>query len=233
MIQIAKEIKDGLSHLFFPHNCRCCAYPLSKHTQYICFRCKHELPFTGFEKQIENPVEKMFYGRLSIEEASSCLFFHSRSITQKLIHQIKYHHQPELAIELGMIMGSKMQQSNRFKNIDAIIPLPLSNVRQRQRGYNQAEKLANGLSDLIQKPVWNDIVFRSRSTATQTKKTRVERWENMRGNFSSASQRSLHNIHLLLVDDVITTGATLEACAEILKDNGAKISIATLAFTLK
>lgn len=233
MITLLKDIKEGLSHLFFPHICRCCHYPLSKSAQHICFRCKHDLPFTGFEAQPGNPVEKIFYGRLHIEEASSCLFFNTGSISQQLIHQIKYHNEPELAVELGRIMGHKLLGTNRFKNIDAIIPLPLSRSRERKRGYNQAEKLATGISEIIQSPVLKNVVTRPRATSTQTNKTRTERWDNMKGMFSLTSNQSMHNAHILLVDDVITTGATLEACAETLSGNGAKISIATLAFAMK
>lgn len=233
MISLLTEIRQGLTHLFFPHTCRCCHYPLSNHAHFICFRCKHEIPFTGFERQMDNPVEKIFIGRLPIEAAAACLFFNTGSITQQLIHQIKYHNEPELAVELGNMMGQKLMLSNRFTYIDAIIPLPLFKTRERQRGYNQAERLAKGVADRLQKPLWTDLIKRNRSTSTQTKKNRMERWENVEGMFSISPAQTIQDKHFLLIDDVITTGATLEACAASLKEKGAKISISTLAYAMK
>lgn len=232
-MKIGKEILHGIAELFFPHTCRACHFPLSKRSDFICFRCRFNLPFTGFEAQMDNPVEKIFYGRLGIEAASSLLFFNAGSITQQLIHQIKYHNEPNLAVELGRIMGQKLEKSGRFSDIDAIIPLPLFRSRERKRGYNQAERLAKGISDSLQKPVWNNLIARSKATSTQTKKSRAERWANVESMFEIHSNRSLKDIHLLLVDDVITTGATIEACSECLKAHGAKLSIATLAFAMK
>ena len=232
-MKIGKDILHGIAELFFPHTCRACHFPLSKRSDFICFRCRFNLPFTGFEGQMDNPVEKIFYGRLRIEAASSLLFFNAGSITQQLIHQIKYHDEPDLAVDLGRIMGQKLEKSGRFSNIDAIIPLPLFRSRERKRGYNQAERLAKGISDSLQKPVWNKLIARSKATSTQTKKSRAERWANVEGMFEIYSNRSLKDLHLLLVDDVITTGATIEACAESLKAHGANLSIATLAFAMK
>jgi ComF family protein len=191
------------------------------------------MPFTGFESKMDNPIEKIFMGRLRIESAAACLFFNTGSITQQLIHHIKYHNEPELAVELGNIIGQKLLLSKRFTEIDAIIPLPLFKTRERKRGYNQAERLAKGVAEVLQKPLWNDLIKRNRSTATQTKKTRSERWENVEGIFTISSRREIKDLHLLVVDDVITTGATLEACAASLREQGAKISISTLAYAMK
>ena len=136
-------------------------------------------------------------------------------------------------MELGNIIGQKLLLSKRFTEIDAIIPLPLFKTRERKRGYNQAERLAKGVAEVLQKPLWNDLIKRNRSTATQTKKTRFERWENVEGIFTISSRREIKDLHLLVVDDVITTGATLEACAASLREQGAKISISTLAYAMK
>lgn len=233
MIPSIKEIGQGLAQLCFPNHCRCCQFPLSEYSQYLCFKCKEELPFTEFERLQNNPVEKVFWGRSTIENAAACLFFNTGSLTQQIIHHIKYHNEPDFAVALGKIMGNKMKQSGRFLSIDAIIPLPLYRTRERQRGYNQAERLAKGIADVFIKPVWTDLIIRTKSTATQTKKNRVERWENVDSMFSIPSQKKLNDLHLLLVDDVITTGATIEACASVLQEAGAKVSISTLAFAMK
>lgn len=233
MINITKDILNGLTDLFFPHTCRSCLYPLSKRAHFICFKCLHNLPFTDFERHPNNPVEKIFLGRLRVEEASACLFFNTGSITQQLIHQIKYHNEPDLAMELGGIMGQKLADSGRFSCLDGIIPLPLFRNRERKRGYNQAERLAKGISESLHIPVWNHIMERSKPTSTQTKKSRSERWENVEGMFRLNSLMSVTGKHVLLVDDVITTGATLEACGESLHSAGAHLSIASLAFAMK
>lgn len=233
MISVGKDIVEGLAHLFFPHTCRGCHFTLAERADFLCFRCRFNLPFTGFEGQFDNPVEKIFLGRVRIESATSLLFFNAGSLTQELIHQIKYRDEPDLAVALGRLMGEKLGFSGRFSEIDAIIPLPLFKSRERKRGYNQAERLAKGISESLNKPVWKDLIARRRATSTQTKKNRMDRWSNVEGMFEIQSSRSVKGMKLLLVDDVLTTGATLEACAEPLKVAGASIYISTLAFAMK
>lgn len=233
MMPLIREASEGLTHLFFPHACRCCGFPLGNRKTFLCFTCKASLPCTGFEAYPENPVEKIFYGRIPVAAASAYLFFNAGSATQQLIHQIKYKDDPELAKDLGRLMGKALASNNRFTQLDAIVPLPLFRNRERQRGYNQAGKLAEGIAEILQIPAKADMVKRIRATETQTHKNRTERWQNVEGLFKISPHAIVRHQHLLLVDDVITTGATLEACATALLDEGATVSVATLAFAMK
>jgi ComF family protein len=233
MIPLIREVSEGLTHLFFPHSCRCCGFPLGNRKAFLCFTCKASLPVTGFEAYAENPVEKTFFGRIPIVAASAYLFFNAGSATQQLVHRIKYKDDPELAVELGRFMGRALEQSRRFPKLDAVVPLPLFRNREKLRGYNQAGKLAQGLAEAIGIPAHDHLVKRIRSSSTQTNKTRTERWQNVDGLFETGSKTHLQGQQLLLVDDVITTGATLEACASALLQAGAVVSVATLAFAMK
>lgn len=151
---------------------------------------------------------------------------------QHLMHQFKYKGNKEVGIFLGKLMGWAMAESNRFSNIDVLIPLPLHKSREHKRGYNQAAILCEGISSVLNKPVWKDIIIRPEQTETQTKKRRIERWQNMEGKFELVNSSAIENKHVLLVDDVVTTGATLEACGqELLKANNLQLSIATLCFS--
>ena len=148
------------------------------------------------------------------------------------MHRVKYRGNKELGIYLGRLMGSQLLTSNRFSFIDGLIPLPLHPSKERKRGYNQATLLCEGIAAILGKPVWKDVVIRSTSTESQTKKNRVERWQNMEGRFELLRPASIEGKHVLLIDDVITTGATLEACGqELLKAENTKLSIATLCFS--
>lgn len=147
------------------------------------------------------------------------------------MHQFKYHGNRELGFYLGQLMGLSLSGSNRFIYVDALLPLPLFESRERKRGFNQAAVLCEGISSVMKIPVLKDVIKRKSFTETQTRKGRMERWKNMEGKFIVSSTAPLLNKHVLLVDDVVTTGATLEACgAEILKVDGVRLSIATLCY---
>jgi len=226
-------IKD-FSHLFFPHICPGCGTDILSSNSVLCIRCIDNLPVTNFHFHTGNQVEKIFWGRIPLTYATSLCYFNSGSLIQSLLHQLKYKGNKELGYFLGRLMGSIMIQSNRFSNIDALIPLPLFPSKEKQRGYNQAAVLCDGMSETMNIPVLKDIVTRVKSTSTQTKKNRVERWQNIDGKFAVTDLSLLKNQHVLLVDDVITTGATLEACGqEILQAENTRLSIATLAYTIK
>jgi ComF family protein len=180
-----------------------------------------------------NPVEKIFWGRVPVTSAMSEFYFSKMSIIQNLIHEFKYKGNKKVGLYLGKMLGESLLNSNRY-HIDAIIPLPLFEKKEKKRGYNQAEILCTGISEIMNVPVISKNVVRIVHTETQTKKGRTERWENVEKTFFVMQPQLLEGKHLLLVDDVITTGATLEACAsEILKLNNIKISIATLAMATK
>jgi ComF family protein len=232
-MQAAKNIVNSFSHLFFPHVCAGCGNDVIDHSQLLCLDCLHDLPFTNFESFSNNPIEKIFWGRVNVISAASLLYFTKNSSLQNIMHQFKYKGKKEIGFYFGKMMGKALMESSRFESIDAIIPLPLFISKEKRRGYNQATILCEGISDSMNVEVLKDAVIRSVETETQTKKSRIDRWLNIDGKFELKNQNTLVNKHVLLVDDIITTGATLEACAAVMNNiNGIQISIATLAYTL-
>ncbi len=227
MIQL-KEIKDSFLHLLFPHICTGCGSDILNEESVLCMRCMDAMPETNFEIYANNPVEKTFWGRLPLIAASAQFYFTKESMMQHLMHQFKYKRNKELGLQLGRIMGEKIKASARFE-ADALIPLPLFPAKEKRRGYNQATVQCEGMAEIMNIPVLDKVIIRPRHTETQTKKGRIERWKNMEGKFILPDPASIHHKHLLLVDDVITTGATLEACGnELLKAEGVQLSVATL-----
>ena len=223
--------KTPLFHLFFPHICLGCGSDLIDKENFICLQCINDLPHTNFALHANNPVEKKFWGRIAITSATSEFYFSKSSIIQNLIHEFKYKGNKKVGHLLGNMMGKSLLNSNRFP-VDAVIPLPLFEKKEKIRGYNQAEILCKGITEIIQAPLIKNNVRRTIHTETQTKKGRLERWKNVEKVFSVSQPEMLEGKHLLLVDDVITTGSTLEACAkEILKIENVRLSIATLATT--
>jgi ComF family protein len=224
--------KDFL-HLFFPHYCEGCGSDVLEESQLLCLQCHAKLPETGFFKLPGNPVEKTFYGRLKIESSGAAYYFTKDSLMQHLITELKYHGKKEIGEYLGRMSGHHLKQTDRFDSIDCIVPLPLNPKKQQKRGYNQAAAIAEGISAIIEKPVILDAVERRLFTETQTKKDRVHRWQTMQEVFAVKDASILENKHVLLVDDIVTTGATLEACgAEMLKVPGLKLSIAAVCWTI-
>ncbi|MFN8260718.1 MAG: phosphoribosyltransferase family protein [Chitinophagales bacterium] len=192
-----------------------------------------ELPFTAFESFKENPVEKIFHGRVDLEFATSLLFFSKGERVQNIMHNIKYNEQKELAVFIGRIFAERLQNNPYLKDVTTIIPVPLHPQKQQVRGYNQSELFAEGMNEVLRKGIMTKIISRDINTETQTKKTRTERWENVEKAFFVRKPELLEHQHVLLVDDVLTTGATLEACAQtLLKSADCKVSVATVAFAL-
>lgn len=225
---LLKEIKESVLHLIFPHVCTGCGSDLLSKGSVLCMRCVEAMPETQFEWHANNPAEKIFWGRLPVTTASAQFYFTKESLMQHLMHQLKYKGNKELGIQLGQIMGEQLKNSGRFP-VDALIPLPLFPAKERKRGYNQATVLCQGMADTLKVPVLNHVITRPQHTETQTKKGRIERWKNMEGKFVLTDKSAIENKHILLVDDVVTTGATLEACGnELLNAKNVKLSIATL-----
>jgi ComF family protein len=225
-----REIKDSVLHLLFPHICSGCGSDIISAESALCMHCLNELPETGFEKHPGNPVEKIFWGRLPLKAATAQLYFTKESLLQSLMHQFKYKGNKELGLQLGRIIGEQLRRSGRFE-ADALVPLPLFPAREKRRGYNQAVVLCEGIAERLDIPVLDKIISRPQHTETQTKKGRIERWKNIEGKFTLLRPEAAQNKHLLLVDDVVTTGATLEACGtELLKAENARLSLATLCF---
>lgn len=223
---------ESILHLLFPEVCPGCGNDRVAGSQVICLECRHHLPLTGFHFHSNNPVERIFWGRVPVSSAFSQYYFSKDSIIQHLLHQLKYKGRKDIGIFLGNEMGKSICEANRFEPIDFIIPLPLHKKRERKRGFNQAAVIARGISEQTGIPMLEKVVARSTATQTQTKKSRIERWKNIEGKFLLTDPRLLEEKHVLLIDDVITTGATLESCAtECLKASGCMISIGTVAFT--
>lgn len=233
MITFFKRSLQDLSHLFYPHVCVNCGEETSNSKQLLCLHCLSELPFTNFELHHANPVEKIFWGRIPVRAAMCLFYFNKHSSVQRLLHLLKYKGNKEAGIILGKMIGAKLLLSNRFCAIDAIIPLPLSPAKQKQRGYNQSEMIALGISEIMSLPLLTKSVCRTKATESQTHKNRIERWNNIKDVFAINDPSALVNKTVLLVDDVITTGATIEACgATLLKVHGLTLNIASVAYTI-
>ena len=230
---ILKNLFSSALHLFYPHICTGCGSDLLRKDDFLCIQCIDELPHTEYEKYPNNPTERIFHGRLELMAAHSGFYFSKGELMQQLIHEFKYRGNKEIGIYLSKMMGAKMFESGRFTNIDYLIPLPLFADKEFKRGFNQAEVICNGMSETMNIPVLTKNVIRKHATETQTKKHRAERWENVSASFMVTDANVLKNKHILLVDDVITTGATLEACAQVIKKAGALISMATLVTASK
>ena len=229
MIFIQSAI-NSLIHLFFPHVCIGCGSDILDNKHHLCLRCLSQLPETNFFDKANNPVEQRFFGRINIKNAGAGYFFTKNSLLQTLLFELKYKGNKEIGFYLGQLLGKFLINNDRFKHVDALIPLPLHLIREKKRGYNQASVLCNGIASVWKKPVIEQAVIRKINTETQTQRGIINRWENMDGVFAIAEPFIIKNKHLLLVDDVVTTGASLEACgSEILKVTGTKLSIATLA----
>lgn len=223
------ETAKALLHLFFPHCCAGCGSNTINNEQLLCLSCINRLPLTNFHLYTENPVQHIFRGRLPIVNATSYMYFTKDSLLQHLMHQFKYNNRKDIGAWFGKRLGEALKSSTRFIMPDALLPIPLFAARERRRGYNQAHVLCTGMSEIMGIPVLKDIVIRSVATESQTRKNRVERWQNMEGRFFLKNPVAIKNRHLLLVDDVITTGATLEACGQTLLAAGnVRLSVATM-----
>jgi ComF family protein len=231
-ISSKKWLADFLQ-LFYPHYCEGCGSDMLYAGQFLCSRCLISLPATGFFARADNPVEKIFYGRTDISAAGAAFFFTKQSLMQHLLIELKYRGNKEAGYFLGRMMAYALSASDRFHFVEAMVPLPLHPKKENSRGYNQAGLICKGIAEVWQKPVLEQAIIRREFTETQTHQNRIGRWENMLGVFEVTEPEQLENRHLLLVDDVITTGASLEACATAIRSAAdCQISIATAAYTI-
>jgi ComF family protein len=231
-MQLLKDIRDSLLHLAFPHLCEGCGSDQLEQEGMLCLHCLSSLPETNFHLYRTNPVENIFRGRLPISYATAQYYFTHESMMQHVMHQVKYHGNRELGLYLGRLMGHALMASDHLREVDILIPLPLHISKERNRGFNQAAILCEGITEVLARPIIKDAVIRSSNTESQTKKSRIERWQNMEGMFELVNPEFIEGKHVLLVDDVITTGATLESCGKaILKANNVQLSIAALCIS--
>ncbi|MDZ4716705.1 MAG: ComF family protein [Cytophagales bacterium] len=221
---------DDFMGLFFPRMCQGCSGSLVRGEEILCTHCIVELPKTNYHLQPENPVFSRLSGRLPIRHGWAFLKFQKGGMVQHLLHQLKYNNQPEIGERLGQVYGRELSVVALNREFDLIVPVPLHRTRLRHRGYNQSAQFAKGLSAALN-IAWDESVsIRTQGAATQTRKSKAERWENVKDVFSIKPRSPLADKRVLLVDDVITTGATLEACGQHLIAGGcASVSIACIA----
>lgn len=226
---IINDIASGLTHLFYPRLCEGCSKPLLPEEEVLCLNCNvYNLPRTAYHHITDNETAMRFTGRIAFEKATSFAYFTPDGLLQHLLHRLKYEEKQYVGTFLGRQLGYDLKQLNWAGNIDMIIPIPLHEKKEAERGYNQSVLIAEGMSDILNIPVATGILVRTRYTESQTQKTRTERLENMKDAFKTIGD-SFSEKHILLVDDVLTTGATLEAAAVALAASyKVKISIATI-----
>jgi ComF family protein len=225
---------DPVFWLYFPKNCPACGRPLRLFGANICGRCSQNLPETHFFEAPNNPIEKIFYGRLPISAGAAAWYFHKNSALQALLFQLKYKSNKDVGLFIGKQMGALLAASERFASIDALVPVPLHPQALSKRGFNQAALICEGIGQVWHKPVLTGAIARTKHTSTQTKQTRAERWDNMEDAFTIKDPTSINGKHLLIIDDVITTGATIEACGKtLLTIKDVRVSVAAAAYPLK
>jgi ComF family protein len=217
--------------LLFPELCPACEASLVANEHIICSDCRYNLPYTNFHLQADNIVAQQFYGKINVEAVYALYYFNKGGNVQNLMHHFKYKGMQQIGNLLGNMAGTQLMENHIFNTADLIIPVPLHKSRLKERGYNQSACFANGLAQKLNAVVEDGNLQRAIATATQTHKSRFARFENMQEVFMVKHPERLMNKHVLLVDDIVTTGSTLEACGiELLKIPGLKLSIATIAY---
>ena len=204
---------NSILELFYPSVCAACGHSLFHWEQLVCTRCRSFLPKTGYALVEENPLARMFYGRVRLKAVTACFFFSKEGKVQHLIHELKYKGNSDVGVFLGQELGKAIQEAPLFQGIDYLIPVPLHPKREKERGYNQSMMIAQGVSEVTGIPIGDMFLKRSVNTATQTHKSKEERWKNVKDIFVLDHAEKLEGKSVLLIDDVLTTGATLEACA--------------------
>jgi len=224
---------QDIAHLFFPKLCIGCEKHLSYNNYLLCIDCLHDLPYAYYTNQKSNPIDQIFFGKINIKAATSLFLFEKKSVSQAIIHELKYKNNEKIGSFLGNLLTLEVSKKNEFLAIDYIIPVPLHPKKQKKRGYNQLSKLGQTLSKNLGVTFIENLLIKISSSETQTKKNKLDRWENAQELFLLTDVKKLENKNILLIDDVITTGATIEACAkELSKTKNITISIATIAHTI-
>ncbi|MBC9910795.1 ComF family protein [Chitinophaga varians] len=223
------RLLSPLINLFYPHCCEICGQELPSANDLLCLHCLDSLPATGFHHYAENPVAHIFRGRMPVRYATAAYYYSQASGLQRLIHQFKYHQRQDIASWLGKQAGYMLRSGEWAAAVDCLVPVPLFPRKEKERGYNQAALLATAIGAVMCKPVLPQALQRIQHTGTQTRKSRIGRWENVKTVFK-ANPALLTGRHVLLIDDVVTTGATTEAAGQALLEAGASVSICCLAW---
>ena len=227
------DLWDDFISLLFPRLCYACGNHLLRNENLICTECYVVIPRTNYHLENENPVAQLFWGRCRVEKAAAFSYYHKGSRIRNLIHNLKYKGIKEIGYELGRIYALSLKPSGFMAGVDIIIPVPLHPSKKRMRGFNQSESISAGIAEVTGLPVNNDSLVRVLKSATQTKRSRYERWTNVEGIFNVTDPEKIEGMHVLLVDDVITTGSTIESCVnELLKIEGVKVSVMAIAFAV-
>ena len=240
-IRYKNLLKDNLSgtylqcfaELFYPKICIECNRSLWEDEKVLCHVCNSDLPRCEFSFYPDNRAEALFKGRVEIQLVSSLLYFKKKGMVQRMMHALKYQGREDVGRYIGSMLGAEIRKSKRFASVDLILPVPLHPKKKRARGYNQVSEFAHCLSELLEVPVLEDALLRKKSGRSQTQKSRIARNRSLEDSFVIRDFKVLINKHILVVDDIITSGATMEMCARrILEVQGTRVSLASMAFTL-
>lgn len=227
-MNVVNFFKDFIN-LLYPVQCELCGENLNNGEKSLCTNCLYALPRTNFHMDKDNEVAQMFWGRVEVVHATAWYYFQKGGSVQKLLHRFKYNNRKQIGYHLGCLIGVALENTG-FGEADIIIPVPLHSEQFKRRGYNQSEILARGLSSGLKKPVDTITLCKTLLNSSQTYKRRYERWHNVKGIYNLKKSEAIENKHILLVDDVVTTGATLEACVRTLqKAKNVKVSVFALA----
>ena len=227
---ILYDLWDDFISLIFPRVCCGCGTSLVRNEKLICTDCYISIPRTGYHEIGDNPVARLFWGRCRIEKAAAFSFYSKGSRIRRIIHSLKYQGIREIGFEMGRIYAASLRTSGFFNDIDLILPVPLHPSRLRKRGFNQSEYISEGLSIISGIEVNNRALIRITSSGTQTRRSRYDRWMNVEGIFAVHDKEALRYRHILLVDDVITTGSTIDSCVSALTEiENVKVSVVALA----
>jgi len=221
-----------LLDLISPRLCVVCGNRLAVTEETLCSKCYLHLPRTDFANDLyENVMAKLFWGQIKLEKATALFYYEPHAETAQILYELKYKNHPEIGVVMGRMMAKELMKSGLFEDIDALVPVPLAKKREHERGYNQSMELAKGVSEVTQLPIANQVVRRTKFVDSQTHRGRWERNENVEGVFELVDGDSLSGKHVLLIDDVVTTGATIIACAqEMQKASNVRISVLALGF---
>lgn len=216
MYSFVVELFADFVSLFYPTYCYACQGGLVKGEQFICSACMLEMPQTKYHLQPNNSFQERMSLRFPVKHSLALFHFSKKGRVQHVLHALKYKNHPEVGVYLGKLFGAQLLETEIPKSVDLIIPVPLHAARQRVRGYNQSAQFARGLSEKLNIPFSENVLVRITSTSSQTRKNKLSRWINVEEVFQLQAPEAIHKKHILLVDDVITTGATIEACAQTL-----------------